>query len=162
MHHLLSITHIQSQATLYIPCKQAVICRNGADTGSILAHYGMFSRHRMWWGLTTKICHQTLHKKRHLNDTTQHVYCVTQPLTRQSRTKRELFCWRFLMHLLVWKVLYCDFNFTEVYPKVPIPINEKSTMLVQIMAPLLAPLEPHIINNELWKCCYNSCYFEWC
>ena len=54
----------------------------------------------------------------------------------------------FKMHFFVWKLLYCDLNFTEVYPKVP--INDKSTMLVQIMAPLLTLLEPHfIINNAV-------------
>ena len=63
--------------------------------------------------------------KRYLN-TTQHAYWITQPLTRQSRTKWELFCWRFFkMHFFVWRLLYCDLNFTEVYPKVP--INDKST-----------------------------------
>ena len=88
------------------------------------------------------------------------------------------------MHFFVWNFLYCDLNFTEVYAKVP--INNKS-MLVQIMAqsptggkprhqidaksstttklkksakrmPLLAPLEPNFISNELWKC-DDSCYY---
>ena len=69
--------------------------------------------------------------KHYLNDTMQHAYCVTQALTHRSRTKWELFCWRFFMHFFVWKLLSCDLNFTEMYPKVP--INNKS-MLVQIMA----------------------------
>ena len=85
---LINNVYIQSQTTLKIPCKQAVICRNGANTGPILAHYGMFSRYRMWRVLTTKlVMPPDSWLKRCLNDTTQHAYCVT--LTRQSRTKWE-------------------------------------------------------------------------
>ena len=132
IHHLLSITHIQSQTTFYIPRKQAVICRNGANTGFILVHYGMFSWYRIWIMLTTKLdMLPDSWLKHYLNATTQHAYCVTQALTHRSRTKWELFCWRFFYAYFVWKLLSCDLNFTEMYPKVP--INNKS-MLVQIMA----------------------------
>ena len=149
----------------------------------------MFSWYRIWMMLTTKLdMLPDSWLKHYLNDTTQHAYCVTQALTHGSRTKWELFCWRFFYVFFVWKLLSCDLNFTEMYPKVP--INNKS-MLVQIMAqwptggkpgqqidakssattklkksakrtPLLAQLEPHFLSNELWKYCDDSCYFELC
>ena len=149
----------------------------------------MFSWYRIWMMLTTKLdMLPDSWLKHYLNDTTQHAYCVTQALTHGSRTKWELFCWRFFNVFFVWKLLSCDLNFTEMYPKVP--INNKS-MLVQIMAqwptggkpgqqidakssattklkksakrtPLLAQLEPHFLSNELWKYCDDSCYFELC
>ena len=103
------------------PCKQAVICWNGADTGSVLAHYGMFSRYHMWIVLTTKLQYAT----RLLTKALLEWHCATCILryTAIDMPKPE--------HFIVWKLLYCDLNFIEVYPNVP--IKDKS-MLVQIMA----------------------------
>ena len=70
--------------------------------------------------------------KHYLNDTTQHAYCVTQAFWHtEAGPNGSYFAADFLCIFFVWKLLSCDLNCTEIYPKVP--INNKS-MLVEIMA----------------------------